>query len=59
MAHFRFRRSFGNVGTRRFRGARPDLTQVIPEVDNYLRPDGLSLYRQPDATSLYKRPFGS
>ena len=23
MAHFRFRRSFGNVGTRRFRGARP------------------------------------
>ena len=24
MAHFRFRRSFGNVGTRRFRGARPD-----------------------------------
>ena len=26
MAHFRFRRSFGNVGTRRFRGARPDST---------------------------------
>ena len=23
MAHFRFRRSFGDVGTRRFRGARP------------------------------------
>ena len=23
MAHFRFRRSFGQVGTRRFRGARP------------------------------------
>ena len=59
MAHFRFRRSFGNVGTRRFRGARPDSTPVIPGVDNYLRPDGLSLYRQPDATSLYKRPFGS
>jgi hypothetical protein len=30
MAHFRFRRSFGNVGTRRFRGARPDLTPVGP-----------------------------
>ena len=28
MAHFRFRRSFGNVGTRRFRGARPDATLV-------------------------------
>jgi len=26
MAPFRFRRSFGNVGTRRFRGARPDAT---------------------------------
>ena len=24
MGHFRFRRSFGNVGTRRFRGARPN-----------------------------------
>ena len=57
MAHFRFRRSFGKVGTRRFRGARPDATPVIPGVDNYLRPDGLSLYRQPDALSLYKRPY--
>jgi len=26
-------------------------------VDNYLRPDALSLYRRPDATSLYKRPL--
>jgi len=56
MAHFRFRRSFGNVGTRRFRGARPDATLGIY---NYLRPDGLSLYRRPDGTSLYKRPLGS
>ena len=29
MAHFRFRRSFGNVGTRRFRGARP-LGSIAP-----------------------------
>ena len=59
MAHFRFRRSFGQVGTRRFRGARPDLTPTPSGVDDYLRPDGLSLYRQPDGTSLYKRPSGS
>jgi len=59
MAHFRFRRSFGNVGTRRFRGARPDATPVGPGIYNYLRPDGLSLYRRPDGTSLYKRPLGS
>ena len=32
MAHFRFRRSFGNVGTLRFRGARPDATPP-PEED--------------------------
>ena len=30
MAHFRFRRSFGNVGTRRFRGARPSATPTPP-----------------------------
>ena len=37
MAHFRFRRSFGNVGTRRFRGARPlGLAPAFsPEATNY------------------------
>ena len=37
MAHFRFRRSFGNVGTRRFRGARPlgSTPAFSPEATNY------------------------
>ena len=37
MAHFRFRRSFGNVGTRRFRGARPlgSTPTFSPEALNY------------------------
>ena len=34
MAHFRFRRSFGQVGTRRFRGARPDKIWVDASVWN-------------------------
>lgn len=36
MAHFRFRRSFGNVGTRRFRGVRPDITPPVPLEEDLL-----------------------
>ena len=36
MSHFRFRRSFGNVGTRRFRGARPDITPPVPLEEDLL-----------------------
>ena len=36
MAHFRFRRSFGNVGTRRFRGARPDIIPPVPLEEDLL-----------------------
>jgi hypothetical protein len=35
MAHFRFRRSFGNVGTRRFRGARPFSLATTLILDEY------------------------
>ena len=36
------------------------LAEPLPAVVfNYLRPDGLSLFRRPDGTSLYKRPLGS
>ena len=36
MAHFRFRRSFGNVGTRRFRGVRPDIIPPVPLEEDLL-----------------------
>jgi surface protein len=55
MAHFRFRRSFGNVGTRRFRGARPDATPP-PEEDLLFTVDtslGANLVVRFDSAQVY------
>jgi hypothetical protein len=56
MAHFRFRRSFGNVGTRRFRGAIPVSASFSAEALNYFsRLDGAG-----DTTYVdYKTPLAN
>ena len=58
MAHFRFRRSFGNVGTRRFRGARPlgSTPAFSAEAQNYFS----RLDAAGDTTyTTYKQPLAN
>jgi hypothetical protein len=54
MAHFRFRRSFGQVGTRRFRGARPP--GFSTEAQNYF--DRLDTAGDTTYTA-YKQPLAN